>query len=135
MSLASIQTALDAKLLTYQSTNVAWFGVNFKPKPNTAYIAPSMIGSSRKAVGAGEKGLLEWTGVYRVVARHPSGEGTLAALQKIDAIAAVFPRGLTLTSGSISIVCETPSLMSAQSDGEWVFSSVDIPWFAYEKPS
>lgn len=132
MSVTAIETALKARLATYIALPKAWPNQDFDPAApeNLPYLACDLVrAATADATLAGDSPV--WTGrliCTVVVARNTS---TSTANGHADAIAALFPMGLTMTAGSIKItITQPPHIREGMADGAYWRVPVSIPFIA-----
>ena len=123
------QIALDTKLATLSSSPpVAWDNKPYTPVEGTTYIRPSNLPALRQAVGISNSDGTIGYGYYQVDVLAPVGTGAGAALTIADNIAALFTRGLKLTSGNTTVIVGVPTQDPAITSGAWFMVSVLIPY-------
>lgn len=128
-----ILAALQARLEGYQSTNVGWVGTIYTPTPQVPFLS-TQIAWNRRVLGAGADGLAEYRGSYLINVYEPTGEGLGPAVEKVDALLALYPRGETLVSGGAEVIISNGSAQNAMVGAVWVQIPVIISWFCFEKP-
>lgn len=92
---AALATRLSATTYDVQYENSA-----FTPVAGEVYVAESLIPASTVPMGLAGSDSLE--GIYQVLVYGMAGENKGAAFNAADEVADLFPRGLRLTSGSIT---------------------------------
>ena len=131
-----ISDALDAQLVTVPNldlTNIAYLGRFYSPEAETPYLATSMPMLDTKMITLGPTGVFQWMGLYQVQANWPAGGGLQNLTEQLDAIRAVFPNALTLTTFSgFFIRCYKAQIKPPFSDGAWLRGAVHVPWFLQE---
>lgn len=135
MSVASITEALNAKLLTYESVNIAWPNVHYAPKLGVGYLAPRISARTRTGTGEGQDGVVLHQGFYDIAIYEPIGDGVSYLLTKADAIADLFKKGTSLVHGGMTVICEVPTITPEQPMSGWIQVVVRVPWFVHEFPS
>ena len=123
------QTALDTQLATLTSSPpVAWDNSSYTPVEGTTYIRPTNLPAGRAAVGMANTDGTRGAGFYQVDVLAPVGNGAGAALTIADNIAALFTRGLKLTSGDTTVIVGVPTQDPSITSGAWFMVSVLIPY-------
>ena len=89
---SDIRAYLAGLLNTYQSTNVAWENVAFDPA-TPSYLQFAFSQTDAEPLGVGVENVDVRTGIAQVNVYEPDGSGPGAALDKAEAVAAVFKRG------------------------------------------
>lgn len=136
MSVASdINEALHAKLLTYQSVNIAWPNVHYEVKLGVGYLAPRISARNSVGVGEGIDGVVLHQGFYDIAIYEPIGDGVSYILAKADVIADLFKKGTSLVHGAVTVICEVPTITPEQPMNGWIQVVVRVPWFVHEFPS
>ena len=92
---AALATRLSATTYAVQYENAA-----FTPVAGDVYVAESLIPASTVPMGLAGSDSLE--GIYQVLVFGMVGENKGAVLNAAYAVANLFPRGLRLTSGSVT---------------------------------
>ena len=100
--LNDIRAFLADKLNTYQSSNVAWENMPFDPA-TPSYLQFTFAQTTVDQVEYGTYGRDERRGFAQVTVYEPNGNGAGTALTKADAVAAVFPRGLSGVQNSTPV--------------------------------
>lgn len=147
MSLSGIQAAIDARLATisFDASRVVFSNITFLPTAGKPYLNAEIevnprpgeggtLGAAKSVGGAGT--IVRWDGMYMVEAVWPQDAGIDGANQMLDKVLALFPRGLTLTTGDtlpITIIFNDPIPTVAKDDGGgvWLRGHVTCPWFAF----
>ena len=123
--------ALETRLSTYQSDNVAWENVDFVPETGTPFLRSSFLSAAPARASLGPSGVDRHRGVYQIEVAQPRDSGTGAAMAKVDAIIAHFPRGLNLQSGGVDLQVErTYPGPAFERDGFYV-TPVSVIWYCY----
>lgn len=136
MSATSIRAALDARLKTLaNSPSVAWENVSFEPVPGTAFLSVSLLPATTEAptiLGVVGSDIALEQGVYQVTVVAPVNQGPGGATRIAEAVRALFPRGLSLTSGGVTVrIGGHASIAPALSDSDWYSVPVSVPYFAH----
>lgn len=132
MSYDAINTALFTKLAALApAIPIAWPNVNYAPQIGTPYMRAAIIPypTANPTMGMGALDVKRYFGLLQVLLYYPinSGEGDLR--RKADAVIAWFYRGLTLTSGGVSVnIDATPYASPAFVSDAWFVVPVSIPY-------
>lgn len=132
MSYDAINAALFTKLAALTPVvPIAWPNVNHIPQVGVPYMRAATIPypTSNPTMGAGDADVKRYFGLLQVLLYYPlnSGEGDLR--RKADAVIAWFYRGLTLTSGGVSVhIDATPYASPAFVSDAWFVVPVNIPY-------
>lgn len=92
--LSDIRSFFAARLNAYQATNVAWENVPFDPA-TPDYMQFNCVQTNVRQIEYGTYGRDERSGFVQVTVMKPTDIGAGDALTKAEAIAALFPRGLS----------------------------------------
>lgn len=123
------QAALDARLGTLASSPpVAWENVSYEPQEGTTYIRPSNLPAGHAAIGMANTDGIRGTGIYQVDVFTPRNQGPGEGLTVAGNIAALFSRGLKLTSGDTQVTVGVPTQDPAEPSGAWFRVAVLIPY-------
>lgn len=133
-----IGNALEARLEALTPKVTAYENATFDPSEKLtdedmfyqrAYLLPA---ASRSPTLGGTTELVEEKGIFQVSIYYRPDEGTAGARARAEAIRAHFPRGLTLTSGGVSVqIQQRASVGPAMSSDGWYVVPVSIPYFCY----
>jgi Bacteriophage related domain of unknown function len=111
-SLKSIKAALEARLVAIASPlPTQWENVVFTPPADgSAYQAADLLPASPDNPTLGD-GFYRELGLFQVMLSYPLNGGSGPVYAKAEAIRDWFPRGLSLTSGGITVKVErTPAI-------------------------
>lgn len=98
--LTDIRAFFASKLVSYQSTDVAWENVPFDPA-TPSYLRFAFTQSDVNQAEYGTYGRDKRQGFVQITVLEPKGNGVGTALTKAEAIASVFHRGLSgVTNGT-----------------------------------
>lgn len=132
MSIVSIRAALETALAAISpSVATAYENQDFTP-PNAdtayqrAYLLPARPENQENNAGFMAKGFLQVSLFY------PLKAGTGVAAARAELVRSTFYRGLSLTSGAVTInISETPEIMAGSVDGDRFMIPVRIPWHVH----
>lgn len=132
MSMLDIRIALETRLNTMTpSLSTAWENDKFTPAVGTPYQRVYALPASTDNPTFGDTQSLE-SGIMQVSLCYPELKGSGAAITRAELIRDQFTRGLTLTSGSITVrIQNTPSISPARQEPGLYIIDVSIPYFAY----
>ena len=116
------------------SFETAWENVSYKPIINTPYQAawllPAEVENPSYGGGTGQR-LERHPGILQVSIFYPSNAGPEPAAIRAEVIKAAFPRGLTLSSGSLRVlIMRSPFSSAGRPQGAWYMVPVSIPYVA-----
>src|SRR5882724_9651404 len=139
MSAASIQAACDTQFQTLPGlvmARVAWPLVVFNVQEGIPYWMVQLVALTRRAIGQGVKGAIEWDGIYQAGYAVQSGHGDADLWAMLDNIAALFKKGLTLTaSDGAKLIFDVPTIPPLlPSEPDWTQGVVRCPFFVFEMP-
>lgn len=135
LALAAIQRAFDARVQTLASEpEVAWEGIAYEVQGGRRYITTQMAARSRRPMALNAATPHEWRGVFTLVVKHPASEGLRPAYARAEAVAAHFPRALTLSDGVFRITIQEVGIPPSYSTPGWISQPVQISWQC-EEPS
>ena len=131
MSIASVRTALEAKLNAMTPTlAIAWQNVGYTPVTGTPYQAAYLMPATPENPTVGDTFYRE-QGIFQVSLFYPLLEGTGAVDARAELIRAAFPRGESMTSGGVTVrISRTPEVGQGRRDGDRWHVPVKIRWFA-----
>lgn len=131
MSEKTIRAALEEKLKAFDTLMpIAWENVNFDPTPGDPYFRVNLMRAEPENPAIGDR-LRRYLGVLQVSLCYPQGVGPGVVEAKADALAAYFPRALTLVKNGINVVIDgTPYVMTGFADGDRWVVPVRIPYFS-----
>jgi hypothetical protein len=134
MSLDAIRNALNTKMATISaSARIAWENVPFLPKPTESHYRVNFL-SAQTRPAANHRSAMDFeSGLYQVDVYVPQNEGTGAAGALVEAVRALFYRGLTLAAtGGITVhIAAKPSVVFTAREGAFWRTQIDVPWFSY----
>lgn len=119
MSIASVRTALEAKLNTMTPIlATAWQNVGYTPVTGTpyqvAYLMPAI--PSNPTLG---DGFYREQGIFQISLFYPLLAGAQAAEVRAELIRTTFKRGTAMISGSVSVLVDTtPEIGQGRADDD-----------------
>lgn len=131
MSIASIQSALEKRLLTLTpQLPTAWENVTFTPPSSMWQRVNHLINVPRDL--ALERTLRMDRGIFQVTVHAPINTGRLAAMQRAELIRDHFAPVLMLTEGAVRVdIVDTPRIASPMADEPWWAVPVSVYWSAF----
>jgi len=118
MSIVSIRAALETALAAISPTlATAYENSGYTPTPGTAYqdVAVLFARPENTENSAAHLAL----GFMQATLRYPLNTGSGTAAARAEAIRTAFPRGRSLTSGSVKVtITDTPEIMPAYVDAD-----------------
>lgn len=134
-SFTDIQNALASKLNTLPGLpDVAWSNVKYDPIEGTEYIEETVLPSDTEQAGMGLSGVNEDLGTYQINIRTPKNQGRARSNELADSIADHFSRGTTLTSGSVSLRLNAPSIGVGTAEDVFYMVPVRIRYQTFTQP-
>lgn len=132
MSMLDIGIALDTQLNAMTpALATAWENTEYEPVTGTPYQRVYLLPATTANPTYGDTQALE-SGIFQVSLCYPELEGSGDALARAELIRAQFTRGLTLTSGGITVrIKNTPSISPARQEPGLYIIDVSVPYFAY----
>lgn len=131
MSYDDVRIALETRLSAYQAANVAWQNVEFKPSPGVGYLEPSLLIATPAMASVGTGGVDRHSGIFQIDVIEHKNTGPGSAMQKADAIAAQFTRGLALVSNAVTVTIERSWPAAGFNRDDWFVVPVSVSWFSY----
>ena len=127
----SIRAALETRLNSIASPlPTAWENVPFT-QPITAFQRAYILPANSATPSFGDNLSME-SGLLKISLCYPEGTGPAAALARALSIRAWFPRGLSVTSGGITVrISSKPSIAPALYEPGLYVVPVTIPFFCY----
>lgn len=126
-----LRAALETRLSGLVAYAIQYEGETKTPTVGTAYLRAHTLPAGTEGAGIGTSAPEEHKGIFQVSVFAPIGVGMGAALTIADAVATQFPRGLRLTSGTVGLICGSPSIGPALTEDAWLHLPVSIPYTAY----
>ena len=130
-SLKLVKAALEARLVAIASPlPTAWENVVFTPPTDgTAYQAADLLPAAPDNPTLGD-GFYRELGLMQITLSYPIGGGSGAVYSKAEAIRAWFPRGLSLTSGGITVhITRTPAIGPKLPSLDRFVLPVSVRWY------
>ena len=110
MSTKLIRSLYEQRLAAWaaaRSLPVAWQNVSFTPPASGIYLRAFLLPATTDVPDlAGEYPI--YRGVFQISIVAPSGQGSGAAEQLVEDVAAEFPADLLLTAGALSVMIVSP---------------------------
>lgn len=136
MSELAIRGALQLRLSTMTpAIAIAWENDDYVPTLGTPFQAVNLLRAqtTNPTVAALGQNLTLHQGVFQVSLNYPGNAGPQPAEARAEAIKARFPRGLSLTSGSVTVrINRTPSVAPGfRNAAGWYIVPVSIPYFTH----
>lgn len=107
---------------------LAWENVGETPTLPTAFCRVDMLPHSVEPASLGLEGYNEHRGTLLLTLHYPLGQGSAAAVTKIDSIASTLKRGVTLSSGSALVRIESVWRQPAAYDKAWAKFPIQLRW-------
>lgn len=134
-ALLAIQRAFDTRVQALTSEpEVAWEGIAYEVQAGRPYLTTQMAARSRRPMALNAASPFEWRGIFTLVVKHPAAEGLRVAYARAQAVAAHFPRALTLSDGAFRIVVIETGLPPAYTTPGWISQPIQVSWYC-EEPS
>lgn len=109
---------------------IAFENVPFVPVQRVPYIELTLLAGRTQNPTMGDQFKRE-TGILQLAMMYPVNEGPANAMAKAEEVRALFPRGLTLTQGTVRVLIdEHPFIGPAMQDEGWYRLPVSIPYIA-----
>jgi hypothetical protein len=132
MSYGLIRAALEARLDAMSpALPTSWENIKFDQTVGIASQRINLLPGQTENPTFGDNAHLE-VGIFQVSLCYPIGNGVKDAIDRAELVRAQFPRGQSMTSGSVTVrVSGTPSIAPALTDSGFYVVPVSIPYFAY----
>lgn len=129
MSYAIIRQLLEQRLNTIvPALDTVFENTPFVPTKGTPWQAVHVLPGMTQNPTLGDQHHRE-VGEFQVSLNYPPNAGSQAANARAQLIRETFPRGLTLTLGTLRILIDrTPYLLRAQQTPSWYFLAVAVPY-------
>ena len=131
-SLKSVKAALEARVVAIASPlPTRWENVVFTPPlDGAAYQNVDLLPATPANPTLGD-GMYREQGVLQVVLSYPINGGSGPAYNKAEAVRDWFPRGLTLSSGGVTVVIgQTPAIGPKRDAADRFVVPVSVRWYA-----
>ena len=136
MSLAAIQSAIVER---YKDGAFAlttfWPGVNYEPTANTPHARVWFLPAGNDAASLGGAGLDRISGIAQIDLLYPEGKGIGAALEKADAVAAIFERGQSQIYSTTTVVFTGATVLQPRNEAGWLRVPVSVLWYSHQPRS
>jgi hypothetical protein len=114
------------------SATTIYFGRTYVPEAGTPFITTACPMSGRM-ITAGQRGVYEWQGIYRVTCFWPTGSGRVEVSEQRDAVRALFTNGMSLaTTDGLTMRFKASQVRPLLQTGAWLAGIVEAPWFCHE---
>lgn len=131
--IASIRSALDAKMATLWQGDFAWEFVVYAPVLGKPYVSVRLSGYDANPLGIGPDTPTWHNGVYQASVVWPMTDGASGALVA-RTIRDGFKRGTTLTVEGHSLIVMRSAIRPPLNEGDWSRTPVIIEWNVEEFP-
>jgi hypothetical protein len=128
MSYARIQAALDAHLLLYQPTGIAFPGQPYRVSAGSAYLEVALLTDPAKSVLLGAQMPLHHSGTYRITVHDPERHSALAT---VAGLRGHFYPGLELAFDGQPVLLGVASLGPAQTPLKHTSLPLLLQWRSY----
>lgn len=131
MSLQKIRNALESALDTMlPALPTAHEGESYDPIVGTPFQQPYLMAATPGNSTMGDSFYQE-AGIFQVNLYYPAGEGTGTAVERAEAIRALYRRGTTFSfNGTVVQVDRTPEITVGEGDEGFIVVIVRIRWHA-----
>jgi hypothetical protein len=131
MSYEIIRKLLEQRLNTITPALATVFeNMPYTPVKGTPWQAVHMLPAPTENPTMGDQHHRE-VGEFQVSLNYPPMAGSQAANARAQLIREAFPRGLTLTEGTLRVLIDrTPYVLRAQQSDSWFFLAVAVPYMA-----
>jgi hypothetical protein len=131
MSYQTIRDLLRVQLNTTPGNlPTAWENVAYTPVVGDPYQSVHLL-PARTENPTFDRPFRRETGLMQVSLFFPVNAGPDPAALRAQAIASMFPRGLTLVNGTLRVLIDaSPFIGPARNEGAWYFLPVSIPYTA-----
>lgn len=132
MSVVLIRRALEQRLAALDAAfPTAWENQEYTPVSGTPFQKVFLLPNETQSPTFGSTELIRELGLLQVSLYYPLNKGMKDVGVKAEAIRAYFPKGLSLTSGGVTVqITKRASVAPAMREGEWTVVVVSIPYFA-----
>ena len=136
MSLAAIQSAIVERYKDGAfELETFWPGVNYEPVANKAHARVWFVPSGNDAASLGGTGMDRISGIAQIDLMYPEGKGIGAALEKADAVAAIFERGQSQAYGTTTAVFTGATVLQPRNEGGWLRVPISVGWYSHQARS
>lgn len=125
----AIKLALDQRLASMGSNNIAWENIQFTPTLNLMYLRPTLLTVDSNT--STMEGIQRNPGIYQIDVFAPLNKGSRAILEKMDEIYTHFKQALTLEQDGVTILIRVISQIGLTSEQSWLQGGVAINFDCY----
>ena len=130
MSIVAVRAALQTKLNGMVALATAWENVGYTPVAGTPYQAAYVLPATPDNSTMGD-GFYREQGIFQISLFYPLAAGTGTAEARAQLIRTTFKRGVTMTSGVVTVMVDTtPEIGQGRVDGDRWHIPVKIRWSA-----
>lgn len=131
MSDVAVRAALEARLNAMSpALATAWENVNYTPVSGTPYQRVALLPAEPENPSIGAS-LYRAQGLFQVTLLYPINAGPAAAWTRAGLVRDQFARGLTLTSGAVTVhIDATPAIARGEPEADRYSVVVRIRWHA-----
>lgn len=131
MSETKIKAALETKLKEQDPDfATAWENLDFTPSPGVPHQEAWVLFAKPVSYGFGDE-FTRFLGYLQVTVSYPTNQGAGYALERAEALANWFKRGLSMVNGGVTtIVEERPEIGAGRVDGDRYKINVFVRFFA-----
>lgn len=128
-----IRSALETRLASVSgSPQIGWDNTEFEPPAGEVILLAHLLRGETVSRTLGTPELTMEQGIFQVSVLAPRGSGSKSAEDVADAVREHFPKGLSLSSGGLSVrIARRGSVTPARQDGAWHRIDVSIPYFCH----
>ena len=128
---AAFKTALKSAAFLLP---IHWQGTPFVPKQGKPYLEEAFIPAETATPCLGDS-LVRAEGMYQITCVYPNGLGAGDAVKMADKVVKQFKRGVSLTTGGVTVTITKSWASSPLSDApDWIRVAVSIRYFSYITP-
>ncbi len=136
MTLAAIQSAIVERYKDGAfELETFWPGVNYEPVANKAHARVWFVPTGNDAASLGGTGMDRISGFAQIDLMYPEGKGIGAALEKADAVAAIFERGQSQAYGATTAVFTGATVLQPRNEAGWLRVPVSVGWYSHQARS
>lgn len=125
----AIKLALDQRLASMGSNNIAWENIQFKPTLNLMYLRPTLLNAESNMQTM--EGIQRNPGIYQIDVFAPLNKGSRTVLEKMDEIYTHFRQELRLEQDGVTILIRVISQIGLTSDSSFLQGGVAISFDCY----
>lgn len=133
MSDLEIRRALETRLAALlPAVDIAAENVAYTPTIGRPYQEVWLLPNTPLSPTLGNRELTQERGILQVSLYYPLNKGTREVMERAEAVRGHFPRGLTLSSGGVSVVIERrASVAPGRPVNGWYVVPVSVPYFSW----